>query len=315
VVYDAQKCFDPREVSHDPDDESTWAFTQNPALHLLTYLIRTTCGGMGFDYARRIQPSEADWIAAANVCDESVTLKAGGTEAKYEAGGIYTHDTEPAAVMRALLDSMDGWLAEAGDGSLKLVAGKYSAPTVTINDDHIIGYSWNPYRPDEQAVNELQGSYTSALHKYEEIQGDPWIDQADIDERGVQRSQTIELPWVQSHGQHRRLLKRAMKRLTAGRGVLVTTLYGLQCIGERYIKIENSDVAGMADVVGEVQNLKIDFEAMRVEIAFVVIDSTIDDWTPASEEGDAPPVGDAVTVIGLTAPTINSVDVRTVHRT
>lgn len=311
VTARLQKCFDPREAGHDPDDQSTWEWTDNPVCQLLTYLIRSNMGGMGFDYARRIEPSEADWIAAANVCDETVTLKAGGSHKRYTAGGVYLHNNDPADVIAELTKAMDGWLAEAGDGSLTIIAGKYSAPTVTLTDDHIISYQWRRFRADEEAVNELQGSYTSPEHKYEEVQGDPWTDQDDIDERGQVRSRPISLPWVQSHAQHRRLLKRAMKRMTAGQGVIVTNLFGLQAIGERYIGIQNSDVSSMADIVGEVQSLKIDFQSQRVEIAFIEVDSTLDAWTPASEEGDAPTVGGAVTVSVIGAPTIDSVDVLT----
>lgn len=309
VTARLQACFDPREASHDPADESTWAWSDNPVLELLTYLIRTNMGGMGFDYARRIEPSEAAWIAAANVCDESITLKAGGTHKRYTAGGVYLHNNDPVDVITELTKAMDGWMSESGDGSLTIVAGKYYAPTVAITDDHILSYNWQRFRPDEAAVNELNGSYTSPAHKYEEVQGDPWIDQDDIDERGQVRSQQISLPWVQSHGQHRRLLKRAMKRLTAAQGTIITNLYGLQAMGERYIRIQNSDVSSMANIVAEVQGLKIDFENQRVEIAFIEVDATLDDWNAATEEGDAPPVGGAVAVSVIGAPTIASVAV------
>jgi hypothetical protein len=290
---------------------STWEWSDNSIVCLTTYLIETKCGGMGFDYARRIAPSAAAWEAAADVCDESVTLKAGGTEARYRCGGVYRHDSDPADVIRALLATCDGRMTEAGDGSLTVVAGKYSAPNVTLTDDHILGYAGTRYRPDEQAINEFIGRYVSPAHKYEELTTDPWRDEDAITAQGATRTQEVPLQWVQSHGQARRLLKRLAHRADAWSGTLVTNLYGLQCYNERYVAVQLSEVPSLNDAVVEILGFRMNLSAMTCELSVVVIDSSIDDWTASSEEGTAPGVGASVTVSVPSTPTIDSVDVLT----
>lgn len=311
VIYRAQACFDPRRGSQDASDSSTWEWSENPVLQLLTYLIRSSHGGMAFDYTRRIAPQVQAWKDAADICEQQISLKAGGTHDRFAGAGSYYHSTAPADVIRAIMASFDGWMMEAGDGSLIVKAGKYEAPTVTITDDHIVGYSWNRYRPDEEAVNELQANYVSPDHQYEEQAAEPWQDAADIAARGRVRSQPFDLPWVNHHARARRLCKRQMYKALKPRGWIETNLYGLQAIGERFIRVQNSELPSMSDVVCEVTGMQFHFARGAVRLEVVQVGSDIDDWDAATEEGDAPPTGTGATVVIPSAPTISSVDVLT----
>lgn len=70
LVVESGYAYDPREVSHDPYNDSTWALTENAALLLLRYYMVYR----GYDYNARILPNEAYWIAAADDCDLPVDL-------------------------------------------------------------------------------------------------------------------------------------------------------------------------------------------------------------------------------------------------
>jgi hypothetical protein len=290
--------YDPRDGAQDPDDPDTWEWSDNPALILLDYLTTE----MGLSYATAIAPAEGDWIAAANVCEEAVSLKAGGTEERYRCGGTYQADNAPADVIGTILSTFDGWLAQRGDGALTVKAGKYEAPTVTITGDHILDYSFRRFMPDEEAVNELLVSFTSPDHAYNTVETDPWTDDADIAARGRVRSDNLALTWVQSNGQARRLAKRRMSRLGAAmRGTIRTNLYGLTALGERYIRIQNPEITSMADLVVEVSRMELDLAGMSVTIDWIAADTNIDAWNPATEEGDGPtdvdrPAGEAAPV-------------------
>jgi len=311
VVGRWQACFDPRVTAHDSSDRSTWDWSENPANELATFLISTDCGGLGLDYDRRLAPSIDYWKDAADVCDESVSLKAGGSHARYAAGGGFQHDNDPIEVIRNLLDSMDGWLAEAGDGSLILRAGKFETPTVTFTDDHIIDFSWTKYRPDEDAENEWVGKYPSPDHLYKEVDSDPWQDSSEITAQGAVRSVPVHLPWVPHHARVRRLLKRRAKRAAAGFGTVKLNLYGLQALNERFVNIQNSALTSMNDVDVEIIKFRMDLVNGTVELAIVEVDSTIDDWDAATEEGTAPTAAGATTVSLVSTPTIDSIDVLT----
>src|SRR3546814_12086276 len=84
------------------------------------------------DYATKIAPTLSYWQAAADVCDEAISLKAGGTEERYRSPVAHNHTDQHANVIAALLSTFDGWIAPRADGALVVYAGKYYAPTVSI---------------------------------------------------------------------------------------------------------------------------------------------------------------------------------------
>lgn len=288
VVAKLQKCWDPRDVAQAHDDPDTWTWTMNPVLHLLHYI--TQANGMDQDVVTRILPEVESWKAAASVCDEDVDLRDGGTEKRYEASGIYQHDNDPADVIAALLSTFDGWIGETGTGALKVVAGKFYAPTVSIEAKHITGFSVQRYMPDESAVNEITFTYTSVSHRFSEVQGQSWRDEADIAARGVTRARASSLTWVQSHSQCRRLCKREMHRLTAdAQGSITTDLSGFIALGERYVNLTIPDLPSLGTFVAQISNAQIDIENRSLSFDWVKIDGSIDDWDEDTEEGDPPP--------------------------
>jgi hypothetical protein len=279
VVGRLQKVFDPR-LGESQADETTYAWSSNPFLALLKYLTNAP-GGMGLDYARRIAPTLAYWTAAANDCDLSMALLAGGTEPRYACGGIYSHATAPADVISQLLQSCDGWLSQRGDGALVPFSGRYVEPTVVFRDEHVTAVTVQHYQPDEQSTNELIPSYSDPNSKYNKVDAGAWRDEADIAARGVDRSENLDLPWVQSPSQARRLAKRKMSRLTAElRGTVTTNLYGMVGLGERYIRLRLSEI----DAPVEVSNVEIDLAGMKVTYTWVQADPDIDAWNRFAEE-------------------------------
>lgn len=307
LVARCLRVHDWRETGQDIDDEDTWSCKFNPALQIADFL--THAGhGMAFEFAERITPAIDAWTDAANSCDEAVALKAGGTEPRYQAHGPFQHTSSPSDVLGRLLESCDGWLTTRGDGAFTLKAGAYYEPDVTFTDDHIIDYSLQRFVEDEQAVNVFVTSFTSPDHNFQEVETDPWKDEDDILSRGIERSQPLQFPWVQNNAQARRLAKRRMARAAATiRGTLVTDLYGLKGLGERYIRVQMSEIDALADIVVEVVSAEVDFMSMRVAYTWVAADENVDAWNPATEEGDGPSTEGRVAPEPMTAPTIDSV--------
>jgi len=280
--------WDWRDVGQDEGDDSTWEATNNPVVNLRDFICGATDDGcMGEDYDRRIAPSLSYWTAAADDCDDTIA-KVGGTEAKYECGGFYDFDNHPADVMGEMLRSFDGWMAEAGDGSLIVRSGVYYTPTITFDDDHVIDYSLRRFLPDEEAVNELIIKYVDPASAHTLVETDPWRDEADVANRGVVRTEPLEMRWVQRKTQARRLAKRHMSRAQAQRGTFVTNLYGLRGLGERYVGLNISEIAALTNIVVEVVKVEIDLAARRLTWTWIEADPNIDDWDPATEEGNAP---------------------------
>ena len=295
VLARLRRVWDYRVAGQSPTDPTTWTWSANCFLCLCHYLCFAG-DGPGFDYTQRIIPQLASWIEAANVCDEVVPLKAGGNEPRYQLGGIYRYDNDPADVIKNLLDACDGWIGEDGQGGLVAYAGKFYAPTLTIPADHIIGYQLPRFVADEQAVNQMGFSYTEPQNQYSSVDGDPWIDQADLTARGKIRAQNSPLPWVQSHSQGRRLVKRAVIRANAERsGTITTDLFGLQALGRRYLNFVIPELPSLAaGFVVEVRKVQLDLQNLQVVFTVTGISEAIDEWDPTTEEGNAPVIPETV---------------------
>lgn len=266
-------------------DESTWAACSNP----IVWLVHLEWYRFGRNWDRCIAPVLAELTAEANYCDAPVPLKAGGTEPRYQVAGNYFVNTEPQAVRAAVLATMDGWLSTNGKGHLVLKSGRYVAPTFTITPEHIEGYSWRAFQTDEEACNELIVSYCSPDHDFTIIEAGAWRDESDIEDTGKLRSEDLSLTWVYRRAQAMRLAKRKMSRLNAPRrGQVRTGIYGLNGLGQRYIRVQNPELSSMSDVVCEVMNVEIDFANSQVVFDVIQADPYIDFWDPAEEEGEIP---------------------------
>lgn len=260
------------------------AVAANPVLQVIDYLVDPD-HGMGLDRATLIDPVLAVLAVEAGHCGELVLRASGLSEPRYASNGFLTYSTDPASVVGSLLSTCDGWLTPTVDGTLGLVVGVYRPPTVMLTDRHIVGMTVSYGVADESVVNELAITFTDPAQKFSSAPVTAWRDEADISSRGVTRSQSLDLPWVQSSSQARRLAKRAMARLQAPlRGTGIATLYGMAIQGERWIGLDYSLVDGLQDVVVEVQHCDIDFKSGRVTFDWIVVDpATIDEWGPEEE--------------------------------
>jgi hypothetical protein len=104
-------------------------FSSNPALCLRDYL--TSDYGLGAD-ADEID--DVSFAAAAAVCDETVSLVAGGTETRYTTNGSIITDVEPQTAIDDLTRSMAGsmWYAQ---GKFRTKAGAYTSPVLALDEN------------------------------------------------------------------------------------------------------------------------------------------------------------------------------------
>jgi hypothetical protein len=292
VVADLSPVFDPRDPAQDREDADTWAVSTNPVLQLLDYLTHAE-RGPALDWDEVVEPVIDDLMAEADICDELVTRADGSTEKRYQSSGWAYLTTDPADVIAAIMATCDGWFAEKGDGTLALAVGQYRAPTVTLTDDHIIGFTIAHGVADEELVNEIQFSHTAPGNDYRQAPGNAWQDTASIAEVGRIRSRPQEFSWVQSHSQCRRLAKRHMARHTATRrGTLKVSLYGTRALGQRWLRVQSDSIDDLADAVIEIPpsaRARVDIMNACVIFEWVLVNpNEIEAWDPATEEGTAP---------------------------
>jgi len=290
VVADCTAIWDPRSPMQSRTNPSTWQVSKNPVLQLIDYLTRAD-GGMGLDFDQVIAPNLDAWLTEANLCDEQVATAEGTQEARYQSNGWFQFDNNPSDVIGGILSTCDGWLGETGDGALTIVVGVYRPPAdPPLTEKHVLGFAVNYGQADEQIVNQLEISFTDPVQKYVTVQAAPWRDEQAISLSGAVRSQPLELKWVQSYSQARRLADRAMQRLNPSMsGSFTTTLYGLRYLGRRWVPLQYPFVSGLQDCVVEIQSAEVDLMKGRIVWQFNRIGDDIDAYDPATDEG-APPV-------------------------
>lgn len=274
---------------HRRDDPSTWTWTDNAVVNY----VHDEWFNRGQDWNYRFAPTLADLTVAADVCDEAVPLKAGGTEKRYTAHGWYMLNNPPKDLRSRWLETFDGYQVERGDGAFVIKAGKYEAPTITLNEDRILECEWRRSRRSEDNANRLVTAYCSPDHGYTMVEADAWLDVADIDARGFEQSAPFERQWVVRNGQIRRLAKRAMTRVAAVySGYVVIDLSDDEAeLEHRYFRIQNMrGPASMHDVVVEVMGATLDLAKRKVRLDILQADPLIDAWDPATEEGNPPDV-------------------------
>ncbi len=299
--------YDWRDEDQDIEDIDTWGEADgNPVVALANYLTgyrdATADPEKQARWDRIIAPQLSAWTQAADDCDATVPLKAGGTEPRYRIANLWHNaSTHPAEVLAKILEAMDGWVAEDGDGSWTIQAGYYRTPTINIDGNRpnaVRSISFNRGRQSERTANHWPFKYLSVAQDYYSVPGDPWRNDDMIDDAGEEISDPVEFGIVPSHGQARRLLKRRDLRVNClGWGTITFDYCGLALPGERYFSWDFVDGewdsldGAVFEIIGKP---RMDFQSMAVEVDVIQVDPTkLNAWDAATEEGEAPDlVGD-----------------------
>lgn len=134
----------------------TAAYTTNPIKCLYDYMTTDKLrGGYG------VSASDIDtttWTAAANRCDETVTIRSGETQSRYFCGGIISSGQEPQEIMRSLLDSCAGVMEWVGG---KWYVWAYNSTDIsavtTITESELIDFpDWQLNRSSKDAPNSIK---------------------------------------------------------------------------------------------------------------------------------------------------------------
>ena len=110
------------------------AYSANPALALYDYLSDTRFGLA----TPTANIDTTSFTTVANVCDEDISLAAGGTENRYECNGVIPLDVQPMNAIDQLAGSMLAALSYS-NGKFNLSGGKYVSPTITLDEDDLRG--------------------------------------------------------------------------------------------------------------------------------------------------------------------------------
>lgn len=157
--------------SHRIDDPSTWEFSDNPAVALDHFLLgRYWDGTRTFGIGLSADEVPYSYFAAqANVCDEDVDLKAGGTQKRYRANGFIFANEDYATTITRLCTAMAARPADFG-GRFGVIGVESKTPVLTIDDGDLIAGVQEVYTPKRswsELVGEVEGRFQDPAQLYQ----------------------------------------------------------------------------------------------------------------------------------------------------
>jgi hypothetical protein len=141
-------------------------YTENAALCIADYMAQPRLrGGFGLQIGSTIDQNNL--IAAANTCDETLTLAVGGTVPQYSCNTTFNLDTPRGTNIQRMVSSCAGRLSVQG-GVWSIIPGAYVAPSLYLNEKNIVG----PIKLDTrlsvmEACNAVKGTYVSPANNYQ----------------------------------------------------------------------------------------------------------------------------------------------------
>lgn len=303
--------------SHRADNPATWTLSDNPAVALDHYLLGRYLSsvktfGVGLDaddvpYAR--------FAALANLCDENVDLKAGGTQKRYRANGFLFADRSYADTIKDLCRAMNARPADFG-GRIGVIDSEERTPVMTLSDGDVIETAAEQYSPKRswgELVSVVRGTFQDPLQNYQSAEY-PRVTDTDwvTEDGGSPKEASLDFEMETSAERAQRLAY--LYAVRERRQAQLTGTYGLRAIeleqGDWFIRA--GGIFGTSPgKVFEVIDRALDVASMTVTLTAFEVDPADSAWdeTTAADPLPAPISSDdllqamevpALTVTGIT---------------
>ena len=263
------------------------SFSTNSALVLYDYL--TSEFGLNCSTS---EINTASYNTAANICDEDVSLKSGGTEKRYTTNGVVITSDTPESIIKSLLSAMGGMLTYS-NGQFFVKAGAFISPSDTLTDDDFVGSIQIVTKPSRREnFNAVKGQWIAEETNWQLADYPPITSTTFETEDGGERIfRELDLPFTNSNATAQRLAKLALFRSRqqiqlSGRMKLTAFKYD---VGDT-INI-TIDRFGFASKVFEITSWSLSFEsadnpALGIDVTMREIVSTVFDFTASTDEQD-----------------------------
>lgn len=198
AIVQGKKVYDPRTTST--------AFSANAALCIRDYITDTR--GLGDSAV-----NDTTFSASANVCDENITLAAGGTEKRYTMNGIINADQTPGDILQQMMTCCAGttfW----GQGDWQLKVGYYTTPVKTFTLDDLRGPIQLQTRQSMGSIfNSVIGTFNDAAQGYITVDYPKLYSGAFLaEDNGVDSPIDLALPFTTSAASAQRISKLTLFR-------------------------------------------------------------------------------------------------------
>lgn len=196
-------------------------YSNNPALCILHYL--TSADGLA---CSADEIDTASFTAAANVCDEFVTIAASGTtQRRYTLDGAFSLDATPLDIIDDMLTSCAGTLVYV-QGKYRLYAGAYDAPTDTLTASDLAGPVELVTKPPRRELfNTVRGTFINPSRNWQASEFPAYSEAAIVSADGETITRDVEWPFTTDETRAQRLAKLTLRRAREALTVRVPVKY------------------------------------------------------------------------------------------
>lgn len=315
-VLEGALLYDPRKDSteggtgsHRYTNPNTWEFSTNLALMRLWHLCSPIGGKM--PYTAMYLP---DWANAADVCDENVTNRTGGTEKRYHGGMWFRANNDQVEVGRILDEAAEMVVYERADGKIGVHAGEYVAPDITLDAASIYSIRVDKNKRRASTVLAVRGRWANPSNDYNSedaaIYGDPY----GVVDDSTERTKTFDNQAIQSHNHCQRKQKLTYIRANARRVSIVAdyTAGDLRNVPYRRFVTVHYPSRGLVNATVEItSSVTIDLRNMRLSFSGIIVSSTLYSFNAATEEGQPGEVAEPAPDDGVPDPVDFAASVQT----
>jgi hypothetical protein len=283
--------------THRLNDETTWEWSQNPALIIADYIADQKYG-LRDDYSSL---NAASLDETQSICDSQVEVTGGSTHNRYSMNGVVDTANTPRDNIEAMLSTINGRLVPSG-GQYFLSAASFQTPTVTIDESVLVGQiSVQTKSSVRNLFNAVKGVYFSSEENYIATDYPSVISSSYALQDGDPLYLELSLPYTTDNVRAQRLAKMALLESRQQVSIILPmNMSGLMLKAGDTFKHTNERF-GWTEKVFQV--LDYDFSvskdgALSVNVNALETDSTIYDWTTADQTNYTPAVA-----LGLPVPT------------
>lgn len=274
---------------YDPRTTLT-AYSNNAALVIADYLTDSVFG-MGYslsDLDTSTSVGGLQW--AADICDQNVSLKAGGTEKRYTINGVLDSEQSHEEILAEMEASFGGHVLFT-NGKWKFFPGTYLTPSIILTEDDLRGAPEIELLGSRADVfNSVRGTFVSSENNYTVADFPAVSISAYVTEDdGETIWEDLSYPLTTSATMAQRLARIELERTR--RDIKLRAPFGLKAL-----QLEPGDTVqvtlsryGFSSKVFEVDDFDFyidDEQGLVIDLSLNEIDSGVFSWTPASDEQD-----------------------------
>ena len=270
AVIEGKKVFDPRD--------SSTAYSNNAALCIRDYLTDTRYGLS----CNADEIDDTSFIAAANVCDEDVTLAAGGTQKRYTLNGTFQTNSAPKKIIENMLSSCGGILTYT-NGKFRLLVAEYRTPAITLTQDDFHGpIQLAATQSQMENYNSIKGVYSPESNGFIATDYPPITSSTFVSEdNGETRYLDYDLPYTTNSPRAQRLAKIILYR-NRQQVVLQCQLsmkgFNLAVGDTCYVTLPRYGFSSKVFEVAEWNIAVIGGQDLGVDVTFRETNSSVYDW-------------------------------------